>query len=119
MVKKILYIVLTVGILTSTCSCALLQEPIDNRTGFSSHLKQTENNIRSENWEKAKAALEESKKDWKKIKPILQVDIDHDYVNSMEEDFIKLDAYIYTKEKANSLATILLLQDTWGNIGTL
>lgn len=92
---------------------------MDNRIGFSNHLKDTENYIRSEDWEKAKGSLEESEKAWKKLKPMLQVDIDHDYVNSLEDDFIKLDAYIDTKEKADSLATILLVQDTWKNIGSL
>ncbi|MCX7922597.1 MAG: DUF4363 family protein [Clostridia bacterium] len=119
MKKKILYIILIIGILTNTCSCALLQKPIDNRTGFSKHLKQTENSIRSEDWEKAKASLVESKKTWKKLKPLLQIDIDHDYVNSIEEDFVKLDGYIETKEKANSLVTILVVEDTWDNIGSI
>lgn len=82
-------------------------------------LKQTENNIRSEDSEKAKASLEESKKTWKKVKPLLQIDIDNDYVNSIEEDYVKLSGYIETKEKANSLATILLVEDTWKNIGSL
>ncbi|MCX7745322.1 MAG: DUF4363 family protein [Clostridia bacterium] len=103
--KKVFYIILIAVVLINTCSCALLQKPIDNRTGFSNHLKQTENNIRSEDWEKAKSSLDESKITWKKVKPLLQIDIDHDYVNSIEEDFVKLDGYIETKEKANSLST--------------
>lgn len=117
--KKILYILLTIGILTNICSCGLLQKPIDSRTGFSNHLEQTENSIRGEDWEKAKVSLEESKKAWKKVKPLFQIDIDHDYVNNIEEDFVKLDGYIDTKEKANSLATILLVKNTWENIGSL
>lgn len=119
MLKKILYMALIIGILTNTCSCGLLQKPIDKRTGFSNQLKQTENSIRGEDWEKAKASLEDAEKTWKKVKPLLQIDIDHDYVNSIEEDFVKLDGYIETKEKANSLATILLVEDTWENIGSL
>ena len=119
MIKKVLYIILIVGILTNICSCALLQKPIDKRTGFSNHLKQTENNIRSEDWEKAKTSLEQSKNTWEKVKPLLQIDIDHDYVNNIEEDFVKLHGYIDTKEKANSLATILLVENTWENIGSL
>lgn len=119
MKKKILYIILIAGILTNTCSCALLQKPLDKRTGFSNHLKQTEDYIRSEDWEKAKTSLENSEKTWRKLKPLLQVDIDHDYINNIEEDFVKLYGYIDTKEKADSLATILLVQDTWDNIGSL
>lgn len=119
LLKRILYILIIAGILSNTCSCALLQKPIDKRTGFSSSLKQTEDHIRNEDWEKAKISLEDAKKIWKKVKPLLQVDIDHDYINAMEEDFVKLDGYIDTKEKADSLATILLVQDTWENIGSL
>lgn len=46
------------------------------------------------------------------------VDIDHDYVNSIEDDFIKLEGYIDTNEKVDLLASILLVQDTWKNIGS-
>ncbi|MDD4169967.1 MAG: DUF4363 family protein [Desulfotomaculaceae bacterium] len=119
MLKKVLYILLIAGILTNTCSCALLQKPIDKRTGFSSFLRQTENFIRNEDWEKAKVSLEDSKKSWKQLKPLLQVDIDHDYVNNIEESFTKLDGYIDTREKGNSLATILLIKNEWDNIGSL
>lgn len=119
MKKKILYLILIVSILINICACGLLQKPIDKKTGFSDHLKQAEMSIRSENWSDAKSSILESQKTWKKVKPLLQVDIDHDYVNNIEEDFIKLGAYIDTKEKGNSLATILLIKDTWENIGSL
>lgn len=118
-IKKILYIVLITGILTNTCSCAFFKKPIDKRTGFSNYLKQTEKYIQKEEWEKAKLSLEDSKKSWKQLKPLLQVDIDHDYVNNIEEDFVKLDGYVEVQEKGNSLATILLVEDAWDNIGSL
>lgn len=118
MKKKILLLVLTICILISICSCAFFQKSIDNRTGFSNYLKQTENNIRNGDWEKAKEYLEESKGTWKKIKPLLQIDIDHDYVNSIEDDFIKLGGYIDAEEKGDALATVLLIQETWENIGS-
>jgi len=110
---------LIIVLFTCTCSCALATKPIDNRTGFSNHLKLTEDNIRNEDWEKARVSLEDSKKIWKKVKPLLQVDIDHDYINAIEDDFTKLIGYIETKEKPDSLATILLIQETWENIGSL
>lgn len=119
MIKKVLFLILTICILISTNSCALLQKSIDNRAGFSNYLNQTENSIRNEDWEKAKAELEKSKATWKKVKPLFQVDIDHDYVNNIEEDFIKLGGYIDVKEKADALATILLIKYTWENIGSL
>ena len=119
MIRKTLIVTLILSVLINICSCGLLQKPINKRTGFSDHLKQTENSIRDEDWENAKISLDNAKKAWKKAKPLLQIDIDHDYVNSIEEDFVKLGAYIETKEKANSLATILLVEDTWKNIGSL
>jgi branched-chain amino acid transport system substrate-binding protein len=75
--------------------------------------------IRSENWEKAKISLDDSRKTWKQLKPMLQIDIDHDYVNNIEESFVKLDGYIDAGEKGNSLATILVIQNEWDNIGSL
>jgi hypothetical protein len=50
---------------------------------------------------------------------MLQIDIDHDYVNNIEESFVKLDGYIDAGEKGNSLATILVIQNEWDNIGSL
>jgi len=119
MIRKIIIMLLLFGILLNVSSCALLKGPIDKKTGFSNQLEQTANYIRSEDWEKARTNLDTLQKTWKKIKPLLQVDIDHDYVNSIEGDFIKLVGYIETNEKPDSLATILLIQDTWENIGSL
>lgn len=119
MIKKFFIALLLTTILLNTCSCGLLRKPLDNRSGFSKNLKQTENYIRNEDWGNAKSSLEYSEKTWKQIKPILQVDIDHDYINDIEDDFIKLEGYIDTKEKPDSLASILLIQDSWKNIGSL
>ena len=119
MIKRIIFFLLITALLTNICSCALLKEPIDKRTGFSDHLKQTEDYVRNQEWKNAKASLEDSIKVWKKLKPILQVDIDHDYIDRIEDDFIKLSGYIDTNDKSDSLATILLIQDTWDNIGSL
>jgi len=117
--KKILCLIFITSVLTTTCSCTLLKDPLDERTGFSNHLKQTENFIRNENWEGARTSLEETRKVWKKLKPMLQVDIDHDYVNDIENNFTRLDGYIDTKEKPDSLAAILLIKETWKDIGSL
>lgn len=119
MLKKFLYILLVLVVLTNVCSCAPFQNKIDHRTGFSGYLIETEDSIRSENWDRAKSGLEDSKKTWKRIKPFLQIDIDHDYINRIEEEFVKLEGYIETKEKADSLAIILLIRNTWEKIGSL
>ena len=111
--------VLIISITVLTCSCSLLSKPLGKRTGFSEHLNRLEENIRSEKWDKAKTSLEDSKKAWKKLKPIIQIDVDHDYVNDIEKYLVMLGGYIDTKEKPDSLSTILLIKDTWQNIGTL
>ena len=108
-----------IGTVVFTCSCSLLAKPLDNRTGFSHYLSQVETSIRNENWSTAEVNLAESKKAWKKIKPLMQVDIDHDYVKEIEDGFEQLDAYLYTKNKSNALSSILLVQSTWRNIGSL
>jgi len=100
-------------------SCAIFRKPIDNWANFSGYLKETEEYIRQEKWPNALESLEKAHEAWLKIKPIMQVDIDHDYVNDMEEDFTVLKGYIETKEKSDSLATVLLLQKTWKNIGEM
>jgi hypothetical protein len=116
---RIVLPILLVGTVLLTASCALLTKPLDNRTGFSNYLIQVETGIRNENWSNAETNLKDAKKAWKKIKPLMQVDIDHDYVKSIEDGFEQLDAYLYTKDKSNALASILLIKSTWRNIGSL
>lgn len=101
------------------CSCGFVRKPIDNSIGFSKYLKETEDCIRNENWEKAKISLENSVKKWKEVKPMFQIDIDHDYINDIENNFTLLKAYIDTKEKPDSLSLILLIQQDWETIGEM
>lgn len=119
MQKRISLFVLLLICSSLICSCALFRKPLDNWSGFSGYLKETENNIRNERWERAALSLKDAAKAWRKVKPFLQVDIDHDYVNDIENDFIRLRGTIETKEKPNSLSYILLIQDTWRNIGVM
>lgn len=115
--KKAIIIGLLVLILIQLCSCTVFKNPIDKNSNFSSSLEETENYIRNEDWVHAKSSLIASDKNWKKIKPWLQIDIDHDYVNDIEDNMIRLRAYINTQEKPDSLAAILLIKETWENIG--
>lgn len=119
MLKKLIYLLLIALVLTTVSSCALLQKPLDKRTGFSNYLKETENHIRSKDWVQAKTSLEEANNTWHKLKPLMQVDIDHDYVNNIEENFIRLKGYIDAQEEDDALVTILLIQSDWENIGSL
>lgn len=117
--KKVLTILFAILFLISSSSCSLLKKPLDNKTGLSNSLKLLETNIRDELWDNAFINLEESQKNWKKLKPFLQIDMDHDYINNIEDYFTQLKGYIETKEKPLSLSTVLLLKETWDNIGSL
>lgn len=117
--KKYVAIAIIFLISLNPWGCALIKNPIDNKTNFSSYLKETEDYLRKEDWVKALESMEKSQKAWSKLKPILQIDIDHDYVNDIEDNFTILKGYIETKEKSASLATILLIQNNWKNIGEM
>lgn len=117
MKKKALLLILITLFSLITCSC--LRETLDKRSGFSHNLKTTEDNIRQEDWIHAAESLKKSQNTWKGIKPFLQLDIDHDYVNEIENNFVKLGAYIECQERVESLATILLIQKNWESIGEM
>ncbi|CUH97472.1 hypothetical protein P22_3603 [Propionispora sp. 2/2-37] len=119
LIKTIVIAILLSSTLVALSACTLLTKPLDNRIGFSKHLEQVENNIRNEDWQQAKTNLEDSKESWKKLKPFIQVDIDHDYVKDIEDGFTKLDGYLATQDQSNSLVSILLIESTWENIDSL
>ena len=82
--------VLIIVLVIQLCGCAPLRRPIDSRFGFSAGLKVTETNIRNEDWDRALSSLDDSLATWKRIKPYLQLDIDHDYINDIEAGFVLL-----------------------------
>ncbi|MCL6589828.1 MAG: DUF4363 family protein [Firmicutes bacterium] len=100
-------------------SCALFRQPLDKWSGFSNHLVKIEKLIRKGQWRDAAIYLPKAVHAWKRIKPFLQVDIDHDYVNDIEADFIRLKGNIETEDKSDSLENILLIRDNWKNIGSM
>lgn len=119
LLKRIIVAVVLMSNLIVLSSCTILTKHLDSRTGFSNHLAQTEQSIRNEDWQQAKRSLEDSKKAWKKLKPIMQVDIDHDYIKDVEDNFTKLGGYLDTQDISDSLSTILLIEDTWENIDSI
>ncbi len=119
MKKKVLFLILLITCSITVSSCALLRQPLDKMSGFSSYLKETELHIRKDEWNQAAISLNKATKAWKQVKPYLQVDIDHDYVKDIETDFIRLRGNIETEAKPNSLALVLLLQDNWRNIDSM
>lgn len=118
LLKGIVVAMILTGTLVNLSGCSLLTTSLDNRTGFSQHLGQVEHNIRSEDWDQAITNLDHAKKAWTKLKPPMQIDIDHDYIKDIEDGFAKLDGYLDTQDKSNSLVSILLIEDTWKNINS-
>lgn len=100
-------------------SCSLFREALDKRSGLSEYLQNTENSIRQEEWQEALQSLRTSQKAWKKVKPFMQVDVDHDYINDIEDNFVSLEAFIASQDMALSLQAILLLQKNWESIGEM
>ena len=90
-----------------TCSCALIRKPLDDRSDFSENLIVTENHIRKADWNNAITSLKRVEESWHSIKPILQIDIDHDYINDIENNITKLKGVLQSQEKPDSLSTIL------------
>jgi len=119
MKKKVALFTLTAAVLIALCSCTLLVKPLDKSMHFSEQLLKLESAIRSENWEQAEESLEVANKAWKRLKPLIQIDIDHDYVHEIEENLAKLEAFIDTEEQPDALAHILLIQETWEDIESL
>lgn len=115
-VKKIIFYTTLVLILTTT-GCSLLKKPMDKRTGFSTELTMLESYINDENWEKATESLSKCMMKWKKVKPWMQLEIDHDVINDIEAKFIELSAYSETEDKADALANTRVIISTWKDIG--
>ncbi|MGE4283193.1 MAG: DUF4363 family protein [Clostridia bacterium] len=118
--KRNLYIITIITLcLLLICSCAPVRKALDARSGLSKNLTATENHIRKADWDNAATSLISTEKSWHKIKPILQLDIDHNYVNDIENNIVKLKAYLESQEKADSLSIILLIQKSWEDIGQM
>ncbi|HOJ78138.1 MAG TPA: DUF4363 family protein [Bacillota bacterium] len=117
--KKGVLLFSLVSLMFVLSSCTLFRSHLDNITNFSVYLHATEVNIRDADWSAAKQNLAKSMNAWRVMKPYLQIDIDHDYVNDIEADFIKLKANLETRQKPNSLEYILLIQHNWKNAGAM
>ena len=119
MIKRAILFTLIATVLTASCSCTLLVKPLGKNAHFSEQLSQLESSIRNKDWDQADENYEVAEKAWKKMKPLVQVDIDHDYVHEIEENFAKLKEYIDTEEQPDALASLLLIKETWGDIESL
>lgn len=118
LLRKFIAVILLGASLLLSSSCAVISKAIDNSAGLSRQLSRVETDIRHEDWAKAKTSLGDAKEAWHKVKPVIQIDIDHDYVKNIEDDFVRLDAYLDVGDKSNALAAILLIQSSWQNINS-
>ncbi|MDS1029232.1 DUF4363 family protein [Bacillota bacterium LX-D] len=118
--KKILSLFLTLALaVIMVISVVVVKEYNNLKNDFSQEVKETENLIRSANWSSALDSLNTTQATWKKLRPLMQINIDHDYVNDIENNFTLLQGYLETKEQSSSLATILLIQEFWRSIGEM
>lgn len=117
MIGTVLIPLISISVMFS--SCTLFAGRIDQKTGFTEHLSALETHIRGDDWDQAMSEREESLRIWHRIKPLMQIDADHDYVNLIEDYFVMLQAYLETQDKAEALSMILLIRSTWENMSVM
>jgi hypothetical protein len=117
--KKSIAMILLVALCIQLCSCTLLSKKMDKDTGFSELLSDIEASISGNDWEKAADNMGKAFETWKDLKPALQIDVDHDYVELIEMMFVRLEVYISTHDKSEALASLRLIMNTWENIGVI
>lgn len=98
--------------------CTLFKGPADKRTGFSESLSALEKAIAEENYDIAMESLRITAEKWEKVKPFMQIEVDHDIVNDIETELTALSAYIETENKSQSLASIRIIINMWSDIGS-
>jgi len=111
-------VILVPILVIAVTGCTLLKGPADRKTGFSDSLAVLEKAIAEENYGTAYEYLEITKEKWKKVKPFMQIEVDHDIVNDIESELSALSAYIETGNKSMALASIRVIIDMWSDIGT-
>lgn len=111
-------LMLIVLLLLITTGCTLFKKPLDKRTGFSTELNSLEGFIAGESWENAEESLVLCLEKWHKVKPWLQLELDHDVVNEIESKLIELTAFVETREKPSALANTRTVQDLWEDAGS-
>ncbi len=110
-------IIITLVILI-TSGCTMFKGALDKRTGFSSELANIEKYISDDNWEDAEKSMAQCMQKWEKIKPWLQLELDHDVVNEIEARMTELTAYLETEEKPTALANARVIINYWADIGS-
>ncbi len=114
--KKILYVIILV--LLAGSGCTMFKSLLDKKMDFSSELAAVESFINDDNWENAEESLTQCMEKWVKIKPWMQLELDHDVINEIEKKLTELSAYLETKEKSSALANIRVVINYWEDIGS-
>lgn len=83
---------------------------------IANQLGQLEEQILSENWREAAAALGQISKAWQPVRRKWQALIDHNESDRIDEAFSRLKAYIQTEENKECLAEIAVLKQTFLHI---
>ncbi len=117
--KKGIYLILLVALCYQLSACTLLSKKMDKDTGFSKLLSDIEASISKDDWEKAADDTGKAFNIWRDLKPSLQIDVDHDYVEMIEMMFVRLEVYISTHDRSEALASLRLILNTWENIGAI
>lgn len=115
--KKLLFMISLLFMFASS-GCSLFKNIADRKTGFSNEMAYLEGCIYTEQWDAAAGAFNRCAEKWKKIKPWMQLEIDHDVVNEIDTRFTEVTAYMDTKEKSMSLAGVRVIINIWSDIGS-
>ncbi|MGE5527988.1 MAG: DUF4363 family protein [Patescibacteria group bacterium] len=111
--------VLSIALMTGMCSCSFFRGAADRRAGFSKFLRAVKTHVRDGDWAAAEASLDKTRRAWIKIKPLVQVDIDHDYVNQIQDELAVLQGNVEGRSKPDALAGILLIEEIWDDLGSM
>jgi len=117
LLKKQLYILLLLLIVVLP-GCSLFKNAADRKTGFSKELTCLEEYIAAEQWDSAAGAVDRCMEKWDKIRPWMQIEIDHDVIDEIDMKFTELTAYLETREKSMSLAATRVIVNIWADIGS-
>jgi hypothetical protein len=104
-----LLLIIGIGIFTQ----GMLQRDANEITGL---LDQLEEQVRTKDWEKAAASLDQISKAWQPARDKWQALIDHFETDRIDEAFSRLKAYIHAEEDEECLAEIAVLKQTFLHI---
>ena len=116
MKKKFFTLILFLYLLMT--GCTLFKKPLDKKTGFSAELNALDSHVAADSWEEAEGSLILCLEKWKKVKPWMQLELDHDVINDIETRLTELTAYLETEEKPAALSNIRAIRNTWEDIGS-